>query len=179
MAADKPLQETLSQLLERMETLHAEKNNQMEDAGKVSASLDRLAELIADLELQRSRENKLAQKLEILANQMDRLVKEPPVRTDTDKRSLEHTLRSIIAGTRTVGQVIEIIANSAQVMFDSIIKTFNEYKVSTAQGTRNAKTSLDLARVLDPINALLRNLASQENKENTPVASDPADGKER
>lgn len=118
------------------------------------------------MEVQRSSENKLAQKLEIIINQLDRLTKEPLVRSELEKMDLELTLRKIIAGTRTVGQVIEIIANSTQIMFDSIIKTFNDYKVTTtSQSSRSSKSNpLDLAKVLEPMSTLLRSLANNMGK---------------
>jgi|OM-RGC.v1.018329284 hypothetical protein len=174
---EKPIHEALDDLVEKLESLQAEKSGQIEDTGKVSASLDRLAELIADLEVQRSRENKLTQKLEVVINQLERLTKEPLFRSEAQKKDLELTLRKIIAGTRTVGQVIEIIANSVQIMFDSILKTFNDFKVTANQNTRSSKiNSLDLARVLEPMNTFLRSLATniekKSNAESTASSED-------
>ncbi len=170
MASHKSIHEALDNLVNKLENLQAEKSSQIEDAGKLSANLDRLAELIANLEVQSSRENKLVQKFEVIINQLDRLVKEPLVRSESERGDLEFTLRKIIAGTRTVGQVIEIIANSIQLMFDSIIKTFNDFKVTTAsQGTRSSNSSsLDLARVLEPMNTLLRTLVNNMEKKSDP-----------
>ncbi|MGB9803418.1 hypothetical protein [Desulfofundulus sp.] len=169
MSYEKPIHKTLDDLVEKLENLQAEKSNEIEDTGKVSASLDRLAKLIADLEVQRSRENKLTQKLEVIINQLEHLTREPLFRSETSKMDLELTLRKIIAGTRTFGQVIEIIANSAQLMFDSILKTFNEFKLTTNQNNRSSKSnSLDLAKVLEPMNTFLRGLAtSMEKKSDT------------
>ncbi|WP_027718353.1 hypothetical protein [Desulfovirgula thermocuniculi] len=169
MPSDKPIHETLDHLVNRLESFQAEKSSQLEDVGRISNSLERLAELIADLEVQRSRENKLTQKLEVIINQLERLAHRQSLeRAEVGKKDLELTLRKAIAGTRAVGQVIEIIANSAQVMLDSILKTFNDFKVTTAGGpavsTGRTITSPDLSRLLEPINAFLRSLISEEKK---------------
>ncbi|OAT81338.1 hypothetical protein [Desulfotomaculum copahuensis] len=162
---EKPLHETLDTLVTKLESIQAEKSNQMEDAAKITSNIDRLAEAIAHLEMTRARENKLAQKLDILTGQIENLTRLPYRGAPVAQKSLESTLRTLITGTRTVGQVIEIIANSIQLMFDSIIKTFNDYKVTTS-GTveRGDKSnSLDLAKILDPINTLLRSMADKKN----------------
>lgn len=168
MPSEKPIHETLDHLVNKLENFQAEKSSQLEDVGRISNSLERLAEIIADLEVQRSRENKLTQKLEVIINQLERLSHKPLERAEAGKKDLELTLRKAIAGTRAVGQVIEIIANSAQIMLDSILKTFNDFKVTTTAGSEisgsKAITAPDLSRLLEPINTLLRSLASEEKK---------------
>jgi len=178
LGTDRPLHETIDSLISKLEAIQSEKNYQLEDAAKITSNIDRLAEAIANLEMTRARENKLAQKLEVLTGQMEALTRSSYRGERSNVRSLESTLRTLIAGTRTVGQVIEIIANSAQVMFDSIIKTFNDYRVSTTGaserggGEKTSHLATDLTRLLDPINTLLRSLAEQKASGHQPAAGE-------
>lgn len=123
------LQEALQRLLERLDTVQKETGAVMENAHQIAAGLDKLAEVVANLELQRSQENKLLNKLETLAWQLeeiDRRQAEKPV-----KKGFERSFRTLIAGTKTVGQVLEIVANGVQVMVDSVAQALNEFYSSS------------------------------------------------
>jgi len=129
--ANNLLQEALQRLLERLETVQAETDARLEDAAKVAASLDKLAEVVANLELQRSQENKLLSKLENLARQLANLDREK--KEKVPKKGFERSLRFFVAGTKTVGQIMEVIANSMQIMMDSIAQAINELRTLSSE----------------------------------------------
>ncbi|MEW5898818.1 MAG: hypothetical protein AB1652_06550 [Bacillota bacterium] len=123
------LQEALRRLLERLDTIQKESDAVMENAQQIAAGLDKLAEVVANLEFQRNQENKLLNKLETLARQLEKIDScqaEKPV-----KKGFERSFRTLVAGTKTVGQVLEIVANGIQVMMDSIVQALNEFYSSS------------------------------------------------
>lgn len=123
------LQEALQRLLERLDAVQKESGAVMENAQQIAAGLDKLAEVVANLEFQRNQENKLLHKLETLAHQLEKIDSrqaEKPV-----KKGFERSFRTLVAGTKTVGQVLEIVANGIQVMMDSIVQALNEFYSSS------------------------------------------------
>lgn len=118
------LEEALERFFDRLETIQTQTNTRVEEVTKVAASLDKLAEVVANLELQRSQENRLVNKLETLAAQLEELEwKEKP-----SGKGLERSFRTFVAGAKTLGQVIEIIASGVQTMMDSVVQAINEYR---------------------------------------------------
>jgi hypothetical protein len=118
----------LQRLLERLDAVQKESGAVMENAQQIAAGLDKLAEVVANLEFQRNQENKLLHKLETLAHQLEKIDSrqaEKPVKkglNDLFAPSLPVQKRWSGAG---------IVANGIQVMMDSIVQALNEFYSSS------------------------------------------------
>ncbi len=123
------LAEVLQRLLERLEAIQAQTSARVEEAAKIAASLDKLAEVAANLELHRNQETRLINKLETLASQLEKL--EFGRKAKPSQRKFEQSFRTFIAGAKTVGQIMEMVANSVQTMMDSIAQAVEEFRSSS------------------------------------------------
>jgi len=131
VSTSQSIEEALQRLLARLDAIQQESEAGIEKAHQVAAGMEKLAEVVAKLELQRSQENKLLSNLEALAWQLERIEgrqAEKPV-----KKGFERSFRTLVAGTKTVGQVLEIVADGIQVMVDSVTQALNEFYSSSAK----------------------------------------------
>jgi hypothetical protein len=126
------LQEPLQRFFERLEAIQAKTNLKLEDAAKVTAGLDKLTEIVVSLELQRNQENKLLSKLETVSDQLEKLACGGNAGVKTPKKGFTPSFRAVVAGTKTLGQVMEIIADSVQTMMDSVLQAINEFRMSSS-----------------------------------------------
>ena len=157
------LASNLEQLVSRMENIHFQRGSEMDQVSGVLGNMDKLVDIIARIELQRQSEQQLNEKLDRLSQIMER-VSDETVPTRNDDIPVEQTLRKIIKGVKVTGKVMDIIAGSLGVMFDTISTTV---KQPERQNTRSSNKEIDLASVLAPIGALLQGFMG--------VASEPTD----
>lgn len=147
------LASNLEQLVSRMENIHFQKGSEMDQVSGVLGNMDKLVDIIARIELQRQAEQQIYEKLDRLSQIMERVNTETTATRNEDV-PVEETLRKIIKGVKVTGKVMDIIAGSLGVMFDTISTTV---KQSDRQKlARSSNKEVDLASVLAPIGALLQ-----------------------
>lgn len=159
------LASNLEQLVSRMEGIHSQRSNELDQVSGVLGNMDKLVDIISRVELQRAAEYQLNEKLNRL-NEVIEALQERQQEVSRSEVPVEETLRKIIKGVKVTGKVMDIVAGSLGVMFDSIASTV---KVSERQNaTRSAKEQVDLASVLAPLGGLLQGLLGVEPVDSSP-----------
>lgn len=156
------LASNLEQLVSRMENIHSQRSNELDQVSGVLGNMDKLVDMLSKVELQRAAEQQLNEKLSRLNDVVETLHGQQAV--SRNEVPVEETLRKIIKGVKVTGKVMDIVAGSLGVMFDSIVTTV---KVPERQGTtRSSKEQVDLAAVLAPLGGLLQGLLGAEPLDN-------------
>lgn len=165
------LNATLEKLVDRIDSYHREKNNNVQQTAEIFNKLDSLVHSISKLEAQESAEAKLANKIDNMNKYIDKMITQ---QQKQDKQvEFEDTLRRVLYGAKITGKVIESVASNADAMFDTISHLFKEGN-KTGGGSRQQinNDSFDLASLLRPLNSLIQGFASVgANSSNSSISS--------
>ncbi|MEG6617158.1 hypothetical protein V6C27_12140 [Peptococcaceae bacterium 1198_IL3148] len=159
-ANQRKLNETLEKLMDRIESYHREKDSNVKQAAAVFAKLDTLVQSVSRLEAQESAEAKLASKIDEMTRHIDTIIKQQ--QKQEKQVEFEDTLRRVLHGAKITGKVIESVASSADVLFDSVSRMLKDGSNNTP-GYRRADTTgenFDLSSFLKPLNSLIQGFAS-------------------
>ncbi|ABO48638.1 hypothetical protein Dred_0088 [Desulforamulus reducens MI-1] len=157
------LASNLEQLVSRMESIHFQRSSELDQVSGVLGNMDKLVDVLSRVELQRQAEHQLIDQV----NRLNEVVESLSGQETVSKREVpvEDTLRKVIKGVKVTGKVMDIVAGSLGVMFDSIVATV---KVPERQNTtRSSKEQVDLASVLAPLGGILQGLLGTESVENS------------
>lgn len=158
------LASNLEQLVSRMENIHSVRSNELDQVSGVLANMDKLVDILSRVELQRAAEYQLNEKLSRISDVMEKIHGQ-----DQRTRSevpVEDTVRKIIKGVKVTGKVMDIVAGSLGVMFDSIVSTVKVPERQNATRSTN-KDQVDLAAVLAPLGGLLQGLMGVDTSDTT------------
>ncbi|SHF12888.1 hypothetical protein [Desulforamulus putei] len=157
------LASNLEQLVTRLESIHSQKSSELDQVSGVLANMDKLVDIVSRVELQRQAEYQLNEQLDKLNEIIENLSGQQKM---SFKREVpvEETLRKIIKGVKVTGKVMDIVAGSLGVMFDSIVATV---KSQERQGATRTAKEVDLASILTPLGNLLQGLLSSEPADNS------------
>ena len=155
------LASNLEQLVTKLESIHSQKSSELDQVSGVLGNMDKLVDIISRVELQRQAEHQLNEQLDKLNEVMENLSGQQQIARR--EVPVEETLRKIIKGVKVTGKVMDIVAGSLGVMFDSIVATV---KTSERQGATRSTKEVDLASVLAPLGSLLQGLLSSEPVDN-------------
>lgn len=155
------LANNLEQLVSRMENIHFQRSSELDQVSGVLGNMDKLVGILSRVELQRQAEQQLNDQLDKLSQVLEHLSDQPVV---TKKEvPVEDTVRKIIKGVKVTGKVMDIVAGSLGVMFDSIVTTVKAPERQSA--ARSAKDQVDLVSLLAPLGGLLQGLLGTEQAE--------------
>jgi len=152
------LASNLEQLVSRVENIYSQRSSELDQVSGVLGNMEKLVEVLNRVEQQRSAEQQLDQRIEQLNRLMQRL--STGDEATANKITAEETLRKIIQGVKVTGKVIDIVAGSLGVMFDTIVmtvKTGDNQGVTRSTGAAGSEP-VDLVSVLQPIGSILQGL---------------------
>lgn len=163
ISTSRHLSDTMEKLMEKLDSLKVEGGSDVRQTVRISAALDNLEEMLAQVERQRTNESKLMQKFEHLMSRVENVNGSLQGETQS-KKNMQETFSTIIKGTKTLGQVIEVIANTAEVLVESIYTVISENQSAQMEDETNTKIQkqVDLSGILQPINDLVRGLAAKK-----------------
>lgn len=151
------VEDTLEKLVNRIESYQREKTYDLQQASALYERLDKLVQTMTRLERERSEEAKMAEKIEEMTKYIDKAMKQH--HRKEKQVEFEETLRRILNGAKITGKVIETVASSADVMFESIARLIkDDYKGSSTKKKKNE--DFDLASILKPLNSLIQSFSS-------------------
>lgn len=154
------LAETLERLAYKIDSYHREKNNEVKQAAEVFNKLDSLVDSMSRLEAQESVEAKLAAKIDEMTNHIEKIIRQ---QQKLERQvEFEDAVRKVLHGAKITGKVIENVASSIDVMFETISKMLQDgYKGGAAnRQTVESNGNFDLASFLKPLNSLIQGFAS-------------------
>ncbi|MCL5290535.1 MAG: hypothetical protein ACOY35_11035 [Bacillota bacterium] len=151
------LASNLDQLVTKLESIHSQKSSELDQVSGVLSNMDKLVDIVSRVELQRQAEYQLNEQLAKLNEVMENLGQQQAA--NRREIPVEETLRKVIKGVKVTGKVMDIVAGSLGVMFDSIVTTV---KTPDRQGAARSAKEVDLASVLAPLGSLLQGLLSSE-----------------
>lgn len=161
--SSRQLGEAMERLAKRVEQLQREKTVNMEQSTRAVAALDRISEILVDLEAQRAREKVLAEKFACIVGKLDRVT--GMSRGEKSGDGVEKTLKKVINGAKVTGQVIEIVAGGFQGMLDSITTVVKSDQVAP-ESARSENTGgaggMDLSSIIKPMNSLVQALVNSK-----------------
>lgn len=152
------LASNLDQLVTKLESIHSHKSSELDQVSGVLSNMDKLVDIVSRVELQRQAEYQLNEQLAKLNEVMENLSGQQQA-ANRREIPVEETLRKVIKGVKVTGKVMDIVAGSLGVMFDSIVTTV---KTPDRQGGARSTKEVDLASVLAPLGSLLQGLLSSE-----------------
>ncbi|CCO08589.1 hypothetical protein [Desulforamulus hydrothermalis] len=158
------LASNLEQLVTRLESIHSQKSSELDQVSGVLANMDKLVDIVSRVELQRQAEYQLNEQLDKLNEIIENLSGQHKTSSKREV-SVEETLRKVIKGVKVTGKVMDIVAGSLGVMFDSIVATV---KAQERQGAarHNKEKEVDLASILTPLGNILQGLLSSDQVDN-------------
>jgi hypothetical protein len=165
--SSRQLGDNLDLLAKRLEHLHQERTLNLDQSSRAVASLDKMAEVLVELERLRTRELVVAEKFSVINGKLEGIIGGNRGKSKTT--ALVDVLKTVAGGAKVTGQVIEIVAGGFQGVLDSINKLFNSE--STAGGNAGGKGAagglpgIDLSSILQPMNTIVQTLVSQKSKE--------------
>ncbi len=165
--SSRQLSETLDLFIKKLEQLQLDRTKKMDQSSRAVASLDRLAEILVELERLRAREMVLTEKFDIINKKMESI--SGTDRGDLAGVGLIDVMKKVINGTKATGQVIEIVAGGFQDILESVNNVIKSEEVAQEQenGQRGGSgvRGLDLSAILQPMNSIVQALVSQKSKE--------------
>lgn len=156
---------TVEALVDKAERLQAENTKDLEESAQVMANLDKLTKLVSNIEAQKDTQEKLASAVESIIEKVDQvLVQQNLTIKETGKKDWQGTFKKVVKGTRITAQVVDVVANSLDVIIDTVLKI---YQRRDHLNLDNAKTNseVDMAAVLKPINTVLQALFTPKETE--------------
>ncbi|MDI3533820.1 MAG: hypothetical protein PWQ82_185 [Thermosediminibacterales bacterium] len=160
--------ETLESLIKKVDEFESYKKGEFQKILNLIDSLEKLEDKIDKFEQDHIIQQRLLKKLESLAGSIDKLVKLykpeasepnfPPNLPNMSKEEVRERLRYYTKTAKMIGQVIEIIAGSVELTFNSIDKVIKEKQVLTPKSVEEGQA--DLSTILESINELIQNLAT-------------------
>lgn len=150
---------TLERLVDRIDSYHQEKYNNVQQTAEIFEKLDSLVQSISKLEAQESAESKLANKIDDMNRHIDRMIKQE--QKQEKQVEFEDALRRVLYGAKITGKVIESVASSADSVFETVSHMLKEgNKSSGVSKQASSKDSFDLTSFLKPLNSLIQGFAS-------------------
>ena len=166
--SSRQLGDNLDLLAKGLEHLHQERTLNLDQSSRAVVSLDKMAEMLVELERLRARELVMAERFAAINEKLESIM--GGSRGELNTVALADVLNTIAGGAKVTGQVIEIVAGGFQGVIDSISKLFNsETTAVEKEGGQNAagdSRGIDLSSILQPMNAIVQTLVSQKSKEN-------------
>ncbi|WP_031516442.1 hypothetical protein [Desulfofalx alkaliphila] len=150
------LNETLERLLDRIESYHAEKHHDVHQSSLVFDRLDKLVQSMSRIESQQSSERILSEKIDEVTKHIDKIMTQQA--KQEKQLEFEDTIRKVLHGAKITGKVIETVASSADVMFNTISHLVKDDGKGKKQKANTEE--LDLANLLKPINSLIQGFAA-------------------
>ncbi|MTI82102.1 MAG: hypothetical protein FH758_14775 [Firmicutes bacterium] len=151
------VEETLEKLVNKIENYQQEKTYDIKQTTAVYEKLDRLVESMSRLESERSTEAQVAAKIDEMTRHIDKVMTHQQRREKQGE--FEDNLRKILNGAKVTGKVIETVAGSADLMFDTISRLIKEE--NKKDGSKKKKEEeFDLSSFLKPLNSLLQGFSS-------------------
>ncbi len=167
--------DTVEKLLARIEAYQKEKSHDVELASEIFDKLDRLVQTMSRLEAQRGAESKLVEKVEMMTKHVDKIMQTQEKREK--QIEFEETVRKVLHGAKITGKVIETVAGSADVMFDTIARLLKEDHKGGSLKEKSSGEDFDIAALLKPLNSLIQGFASVGNSANKKDSGYSADSK--
>lgn len=161
----------LEDLLLKVDRLTREKSEEIEESRRALASVGKLAEAIKNLEYQKKREKLIAAKVAEAYSRLENMSGEKGGAVKS--RNATEVVNGILNGAKTIGQVIQIIAGSLQVMMESVaavVKNQSQSGGTRGGGQAEGTRSVDLVELIKPISTLLNSLASKSKATPAPQA---------
>lgn len=175
--SSRQLSETLDLLANKLERLHQEKTLNMDQSSRAVASLDKMAEVLVELERLRARELILAERFSTVSEKLEVITGDS--RGGATSAGLVDVLKMVTNGAKVTGQVIEIVAGGFQNILDSVNKLFvsdvNTGQSNSQSGSRGA-AAFDLSSILQPMNSIVQALVSQKSRDTASSGEDVATG---
>jgi hypothetical protein len=175
--SSRQLSETLDLLVNNLERLHQEKTFNMDQSSRAVASLDKMTEVLVELERLRAREMILAERFSTVNEKLEVIA--GGGRGGAEGAGLVDVLKMVTNGAKVTGQVIEIVAGGFQGIMDSVNKLFVDEEAvagkSDSQVGARCTPGLDLSSILQPMNSIVQALLSKKSSESVkPVEEVPA-----
>ncbi|MFZ5644364.1 MAG: hypothetical protein ACOY46_12305 [Bacillota bacterium] len=150
---------SVERLVRKMEKMYERQLSENDKLEKMLTSLDSLSKVLERWETEKSFENEFNRKIELIDDALQRVLNNQAKIAEEEK-----TLDKIFQGAKTFGQILSAVATGIQYSVDgvgSVLKKDEE--VSRAQ-SRSVSTQTDLAMLLQPLNALVKNIAEEKKK---------------
>ena len=164
--------DVLENYVKRIEKLSEEKNEEYERYCLVIGSIDRLSEALSRLEYQKRRERAMAKKIARAYSYLER-GSEAEEEGIPSTKSLTETIHGVLNGAKATGQIIEIVANSIQVMMETVVSVVKNQSFGNRSQTQGESKGLDLVSLLKPVNAILSSLVSKQQPPEQPETKAP------
>lgn len=174
--SSRQLGDAMERLAKRAEQLQRERAINVEQSTRAVAALDRISEILVDLEAQRTREMILAEKFAGIAGKLEGVT--GLSRGGGTGEGVEKTLKKVINGAKVTGQVIEIVAGGFQGMLDSITTVVKKEQVvaeSTGSETSGTAGGMDLSAILQPMSSIMQALVKSKPSGGGKAAEDKPD----
>lgn len=168
LETDGQVGDVLEGLIKKIERLNREKIEEYERSRRALSSLDKLTEAMSRLEQHKRREKLMARKIAQVYGCLERgtgTEAEGKIKT----KSLSETVSGMLNVAKATGQVIEIVANSLQVMMETVTGVIKNQSSGTRGYSHNESKGIDLLSLLKPVNAIVSSLISKQQ------SPDPAD----
>jgi len=146
--------ERLIKKLEKIDKQSAAEDERMEG---IFLSLDRLSETLVKLESSKNAASDMNKKINILNKRIENTINMGQNQKEDDK-GIEKTVGKVVQSLNIIGQILSAVAVSVQPAVDNIgllLKNKQESK----------KNENDLAVLLQPITALVKNMVDEKNRQ--------------
>ncbi|MFZ5644366.1 MAG: hypothetical protein ACOY46_12315 [Bacillota bacterium] len=156
--------DVLESLVQKIDRLNKEKVEEYERSRRALSSLDKLADAMTRLEYNKKREEAMAKKVARVYSYLER---DSGTEGKTKAKTLAETVNGILNGAKATGQIIEIVANSIQVMMETVSNVVKSQSAGTRVAPQGTK-GLDLLALLKPVNTMLNSLVSKQQSTEQP-----------
>lgn len=168
-------QKWLNMLEEKIKEWELPKKEEIEQTEKLIASLERLEELLAQVESTLKLKSALNEKMENLVVQIDRLALSGEGKQSLKKASavpLEETLTKIISRAKLASRVLDALASGLQMSLESAGKLRvkeeeegRDAEQKEGQGDkRGIKEQMDLQAIFQPLGTVVQNVVEEKLK---------------
>ncbi len=161
------VQNTLQQLIDKLEHIQRQEQNENENTEKLLLVIERMAGELIVMEEKRKEEENLICRLELLNKNMEKVLEQN--QSGNREISMEQTLRKVVNGIRITGQVITILASSAQVAVNSISALMHNTISANHIDNKevNGITTSDLSNLLETLTTVAQALINSPEKQTT------------
>ncbi|MCL6477795.1 MAG: hypothetical protein K6T65_05210 [Peptococcaceae bacterium] len=160
------LSASIERLINRIEILYNQQSVKNDQMDNMLSQLVRISEMLVRIEEGKNFETELTKKILLLHKSLESTMnkKENMLR---EQEGMDKTIRKIADGMKIFGRILSIVATGIQLTVDNIGTVLNDSSRAdhaAAGKSPAAGTQVDLASMLQPVSALVKNLVEEKMK---------------
>lgn len=148
----------MNSLVNQAKQMEAKQSRSLAEAADVLNNLDKLAQLVSNIEAQNEAQKKLAEAADSIMFKMNQLAQSDAL--VKKQRDWKGSFKKVVNGTRVMAQVVDVVANGLDLVVDAAVKTA-QMSGKRSQTDQDEKQNDLYRNLLNPMNMMLQSILNK------------------